>query len=77
MMKRTLIGALAVALALIGTGCDSVTPSGDLDAPYVSTVPSTTLRSNAVESLLVLPLTALTLIATVGVETSKLVSVVV
>jgi len=37
MMKRTLIGALAVALALIGTGCDSATTSGDLDAPYVST----------------------------------------
>jgi len=36
MMKRTLIGALAVALALIGTGCDSSTSSGDLDAPYVT-----------------------------------------
>jgi hypothetical protein len=38
MMKRTLIGALAVALALIGTGCDSATSSGDLDAPYVTII---------------------------------------
>lgn len=36
MMKRTLIGALAFALALIGTGCDSSSPSS-LDAPYVKT----------------------------------------
>ena len=33
MMKRTLIGALAVALALIGTGCDSKVA---LDAPTVA-----------------------------------------
>lgn len=38
MMKRTLIGALAFALALIGTACDSTTPSGDLEPPYVTTV---------------------------------------
>jgi hypothetical protein len=37
MMKRTLIGALAIALALIGTACDSSTSSGDLEAPYVTT----------------------------------------
>ena len=37
MMKRTLIGAIAIALALIGTACDSSTSSGDLDAPYVTT----------------------------------------
>jgi len=36
MMKRTLIGALAVALALIGTGCDS-SSSSDLEAPSVKT----------------------------------------
>jgi|GEM_PF-3485972 len=35
MMKRTLIGALAVALALIGTGCDSSSSPSSLDAPYV------------------------------------------
>jgi hypothetical protein len=34
MMKRTLIGALVVALALIGTGCDS-SSSSDLEAPVV------------------------------------------
>jgi hypothetical protein len=34
MMKRTLIGALVVALALIGTGCDS-SSSVDLEAPVV------------------------------------------
>jgi len=34
MMKRTLIGALAVALVLIGTGCDS-SSSSDLEAPVV------------------------------------------
>ena len=38
MMKRTLIGALAVALVLIGTGCDSTTSSGDLDVPSVRTI---------------------------------------